>query len=245
MTALISATPISTSRIPPPMDTSALRPSITVRPSAISTAPTTTMSRPTTNPPQGGLGERHVIAQRGHRRDPGGPDGGQDRGDRGHHQADAVGPRDRGPGDRELGPAEVEAELAEQPAQPEREQVADAEPDGGADEAHGERLGDHRPVDLPAGGAQGAEQRELAAALRDQDRERVDDQEDADHQRDPGEDQQERLEEAEDLVERLLVVGDVLVTGLGANARGQHRLCGVGELSCCETPSAALREIEV
>ena len=49
------------------------------------------------------------------------------------------------------------------------------------------------------GRAEGAQQGELAAALRDQDRERVDDQEGADDQRDAGEDQQERAQEPDRL----------------------------------------------
>ena len=43
--------------------------------------------------------------------------------------------------------------------------------------AEHERLEQHRPGDLPLGGAQGPQQRELAAALGDQDREGVDDEE--------------------------------------------------------------------
>ena len=76
-----------------------------------------------------------------------------------------------------VGPAQVQPEHAEEPAQPEREQVADAQTDRRPDQPHGRRLEQHRPVDLPARGAHGAQQRELPAALGDQDREGVDDDE--------------------------------------------------------------------
>ncbi len=70
------------------------------------------------------------------------------------------------------------------------------EAEGGAEDAEDERLELHRPRDLALGGAERAQQGELAAALGDQDRERVDDEERPDDQGDAGEDQQERGDEA-------------------------------------------------
>ena len=56
---------------------------------------------------------------------------------------------------------------------------------------------DDRAHDLGARGAERAQQAELARALGDRDRERVEDDERADEQRDVGENQQERAQEAE------------------------------------------------
>ncbi len=71
-----------------------------------------------------------------------------------------------------------------------------------------ERLDQHRAQHLPARGAEHAQQRELLRALRDGDRERVEDQEAADQQRDAGEHEQRRADEAER-------VGEVLRLLLG------------------------------
>ena len=54
-------------------------------------------------------------------------------------------------------------------------------------------LDQHRADDLPAPRAERGHQRQLTGALRDQDRERVEDQEDADQQRQPGEAEQHDL----------------------------------------------------
>ena len=108
--------------------------------------------------------------------------------------------RDDGPRreDQRL-PGQVEAELPEQQPQHHRQQHAEPEADRGAEQPEHERLQLHRPGHLAPRGTEGAQQRELAAALRDQDRERVDDEERADDQRDAGEDQQERGDEADRL----------------------------------------------
>ncbi len=70
-----------------------------------------------------------------------------------------------------------------------------------------ERLDDHRPEDLAARGADGSHRRELARALRDRDRERVEDDERADEERDAGEGEQEVLDEVRELADLVLVLG--------------------------------------
>ena len=128
----------------------------------------------------------------------------------------------RGREDQRLA-GEVETEVREQRADAHREQHAEAEAEGRAEHAEHERLELHRPHHLPLGRAEGAQQRELAAALGDQDREGVDDQERADDQGDAREDQQERGQERD----RLQQVGGGLVgrvvAGDGLDAVGQHR----------------------
>ena len=91
-------------------------------------------------------------------------------------------------------------------AKPERQ------PDGRADQADDQRLEQHRPGDLRLGRAQRPEQGQFPGALRDDDREGVEDQEGADDQRDRGEHQQERGDERQSLLQLVLVLGgDLLV----------------------------------
>ena len=75
-------------------------------------------------------------------------------------------------------------------------------------DADHERLDNDRPEDLAAGGAQRAQRRELAHPLSDRDRERVRDHERADEERDPGECQQDVLEERDE-AQVLLVLLDL------------------------------------
>ena len=83
---------------------------------------------------------------------------------------------------------DVEAERAEQRLEPDGEADARDEADGRRDEADEHRLEQHRAEHLALPGADGAQQRELAAALGDDDREGVEDDERADEQRDDAED---------------------------------------------------------
>ena len=155
------------------------------------------------------LGQRDVVAQRLHRRDPGGAAGRQPRGRHGDDHADDVaGQHGAGPEDQRL-PGQVESEVGEQRTDAHREQHAEAEAERRPDDTDHERLEQHRSGDLPLRRAQRPQERQLAAALGDQDRERVDDQERADHQRDAGEDEQEGTQEAD----RLEQVGGRLVGG--------------------------------
>ena len=75
--------------------------------------------------------------------------------------------------------------------QRQRQTGAGRQADRRPDDADADRLADHRAGDLLARGADGAQQRQLPGALRDQHRERVEDDEAADEDRDQREDQQE------------------------------------------------------
>jgi hypothetical protein len=197
------------------------------------------------------LGVHHVVAHGGDRRHPRRPPGGDVRRDHGHHDAHDVGDDDR-PRQQHQAAGQL------QPERPEHglEQLRDAQPqqqaERGADDADDERLEQHRPRHLPAAGAERPEQRHLLRALRHQDRERVEDEEHADEQRDRGEHQEERVEEAEPLLDgrcRLLVdVGagqrlevvrqhraDLVADLLGAGAVGRrHRDAVVGVVAADE-----------
>ena len=102
-----------------------------------------------------------------------------------------------------------------------------------------ERLDHHRGDDLAAVGAEGAQHRELAGALGDRDREGVEDQERGDEQGDAREDQQRRLEDADELADVVLLVLGVLLAGLDLDA-GR---AGPPEIRCASssgsTPSSA------
>ena len=99
----------------------------------------------------------------------------------------------------------------------EPEADAETEPTRPTTTASPRTLRDH----LAAGGADRPQQGELAGALPDQHRERVDDDERADEQGDPGEDQQERREEAEPLSTEVSVSS--------VDGRPGHRLGGRGQ----------------
>ncbi len=79
---------------------------------------------------------------------------------------------------------------------------AGGEADGRGDEPDDDGLEQHRPEHLTAAGTDGPHQRHLLAALGDEDREGVVDDERADEQGDDGEDQQEGVEEAHALLDR-------------------------------------------
>ena len=178
---------------------------------------------------QRGLGQRHVVSQCGDGRDPRGPPRGEVRRHDGHHQAHGV-RRDHGARLQEEGrTAQVEPERSEQCLQTAGQQVAEAQAQRRADQTDEHRLHEHGDVDLPAGCAERAQQRELPRALRHQDRERVDDEVRAHHQGDRREHQQERVQEAQDLVEPRLVLLHQRVAGAGHDAGGQHPLCGIAQ----------------
>ncbi len=170
---------------------------------------------------QGLLRQRDVVAHRLDRRDPGGTPCREPRGGDRHDQPHGVRGHDGAGREHQRLTGQVQPEAAEQRPDAEREQHPEAEADGRADQADHGRLEQHRPRHLAGGGAERPEQGQLAAALGDQDRERVDDQERPDHQGDPGEDQQEGLDEPD----RLLQLRGGLVRGLVAG----HRLVPVGK----------------
>ena len=145
------------------------------------------------------LWHRDVVAQRLDRRDPAGPPTRQVRREGRHDHAHGVGHDRRTWLEHETAAGQVEAELGEDRLQPLGEAESEREAHRRPDEADHQRLKQHRPCHLPAARAERTEQRQLAAALGDQDRERVDDQEGADEQRDRREHQQKRRDEAERL----------------------------------------------
>ena len=111
-----------------------------------------------------------------------------------------------------------------------------------ASHSHQERLHDHVPEHLAAGGAEGSERRELARALRDRDRERVRDHERADEERDAAEREQELLEEGDEAarVRRVLHGLRCARPHLGARRQDRCRTCATS--ACGDTPAfAAIR----
>ena len=161
------------------------------------------------------------IGDRRDRRDPGGPERGMER--RGHRDAEAddEGRHDRPPDDDEAGVGDGEADRGKDVEQHAREPDAETQPDERAEEADDERLGEDGPDDLRAGTADRTQEAELAGPLRDEDRERVEDDEAADEQPDAGEAEERGVQEAEHLFDRL--------RGLGHDLRGAQNL-DVGDL---------------
>ncbi len=84
-----------------------------------------------------------------------------------------------------------------------------------------ERLDDDGGEDLAGGGAERPQHPELAGALGDGDRERVEDQEGPDEDGDPGEDQQGGGQEAEAVLDVRRLLGGVLGAGLRLRRRRQ------------------------
>ncbi len=78
----------------------------------------------------------------------------------------------------------VKPDRVEQLEEAGREREPEEEPDQRGDHTHHERLHDDGPAHLPARRAERSQRRELPRALRDRDRERVDDHEGADEERD-------------------------------------------------------------
>ena len=203
ITGLAAVTPSSTASTPAPTHQPVCGTAPTNSPTSASGTPAAISAMPEQQPAAyGRLRQGDVVAERLHRRDPAGAAGRQP--GRDHRHDDAGGVRRDGGARREdqrlLG--EVEADGRDQRPQPHREHDAEPEPEGRADRADRERLELDRPDHLPLGRAEGAEQGELAAALGDQDREGVDDDVAAHHQRDGREDQQERGEEVDALEQR-------------------------------------------
>jgi hypothetical protein len=124
-----------------------------------------------------------------------------------HHDADEQAPKDdrRRQADRRR--RNLATALAEQPLDDARDQQAEEEPDDRRECADDQPLDHDRTEYLPPGRADRPERRELAHALRDRDRERVEDDERADEERDAREGEQEvadELRERRDVVRLLL-----------------------------------------
>ncbi len=142
--------------------------------------------------------------------------------------------RDRGAGDERdddrarlddrTAVGEVGAEGLEQLIEPRRHADSEQQAERRAAEAEQQALRDDASDQLAARRAERAQQAELARALRDRDRERVEDDERADEEGDVGEDQEERPDEAELAFEIRGLVRGLLGRGAGREAARQDRL---------------------
>ena len=112
---------------------------------------------------------------------------------------------DRAGLEREAVVRQREADGVEELEEALAEGEAEEEADDRRDQADHERLEDDRAQHLSPRGAERAQGRELAGALRDRDRERVGDHERADEERNAREREQERLQEADEAVRVLRV----------------------------------------
>ena len=108
-----------------------------------------------------------------------------------------------------------------------RQRDAAEQPQHGADHPEQQAFVDDRLHDLPARAAERAQQPELARALGDGDREGVEDDERAHHERDVGEHQQEGAQEAEVVFQVGGVLGRLLCAGAHVDrVRAARRGCG-------------------
>ncbi len=82
--------------------------------------------------------------------------------------------------------------------EPERDEDADAETEDRRQDAHDQRLAEHRPGDLPRAGPDGPQQGQLLHPLAHDDRERVADEEGGHEQGDAGEAEQDVAERVDD-----------------------------------------------
>jgi hypothetical protein len=125
-----------------------------------------------------------------------------------HQDPERVAPRDRA-ARQDQAAVQREPEAGEEGSQG----GGDAEPaeqsQGRTGEAQDQRLGQHRAGHLPAAGAQRPQQRELPGSLGDQHGERVQDDERADEQGDPGEGRQQHGDERQPVLQ-----GGCLLVGL-------------------------------
>ena len=181
-------------------------------------------------PPQTALGEGHVVAHGRDRGNAAGPSRGQVGGGERDEHADDEADDDRAGLEHQRVLAEVEAEPPEDRLDPDGEQHAEADAEGRPDESHHAGLEQHRARHLAPAGADRAQQGELAAALGDEDREGVDDEEGAHRQGDAREHEEEGRDERQRLVDASGGAGGGVVTGRGLGVRRQHRGDGVAQL---------------
>ena len=210
---LSTATPRKTSSAPMPTQR---MPASASRPAAMLAMPKPrTAAADQSAATQGRLGQGDVVAQRRDRRDLGGPTGRADRRHDGDDDADQEGPHHRVGLQDQTARRDVTDERADDSPKADGQEHTEPEAEYRAEEADGGRLGDDRTVHLAAARPERAQQSELAAALRDQHRERVEDDERADEDRDDGEDEQEDAEE-------LQLVLDVARVGSRKRFAGQR-----------------------
>ena len=157
------------------------------------------------------LARRRIgVAQRGHRGDLRRPPRRQEAGDQRDERADEQRHDRRARLEHRARLGQLEVDRAEHGVEPRREAEAGGEADDRRAEPEGERLDHHRAEHLAARGADHAQHRELARALGDGDRERVEDRERAHEDRHAAEHEQDGPDDPDELlqaVEREAVVG--------------------------------------
>ena len=152
------------------------------------------------------------------RRPHGRPHRGDQRDERARQDRDDGRPRTEDGG----GLRQLELDSPEEGGQPLREQDAEAEADGGGDEAEHRAFEHDRAEHLAARGAERPQGRELLRPLCDRDRERVEDDERADEERDPAEGEQEVADEGDELADAFTVRLRLLGAGLHLGRVGQR-----------------------
>ena len=171
------------------------------------------------------LRQLRALADGRDRRDARRADRGEEPGDHGDERPDEERDDDRPRREDRVRVGQPEPERAgTAPRAPWRARRPRASPMSGREEPDHERLEQHRPQHLTPRGAEGPERRELPRALRDGDRERVEDHERADEERDPGEGEQEVAEEGRELADLVLGVLRLLHAGLHLGVGRQERL---------------------
>ena len=217
----MTATDSSTAAAPMPTNSSGLGP-MSPSPSPISVAPPRRRMPPQTLR-DSDRSERSLrgLRQRRDRRDLGRPQRGDERRQHGDDDADDERGDDRAEGQRWCGVAHRE-HAADQTQQCRRQPESGDQADERRDEPHDDRFEHGGSEHLASTGADGPQQRGLAGALGDDDRERVVDDEDRDEQRDVAEHRHERAEDVDES-------GDALLALLGERVAGQHLLAGEGE----------------
>ncbi len=175
--------------------------------------------------PHAGDDPRRDLESLAHRRqwgDARGAQRGREAGEHGDDDADEQRDDDRSRLEHGAAVGQVGAERLEQLIERRREPDPGEQPEHGSDDAEQQAFGDDLAHDLRARGAECPQQAELAGPLRDGDRERVEDDERADDERDVGEDEQERAQEAEVFFQVGGVLGGLLRAGAHVDGARQH-----------------------
>ena len=169
------------------------------------------------------LGQRRALTHRRDRLHTRRPERGPEARDEGDEDADEQRDDHRPRREHEAAVRQREADGVEELEQALRQQKAEEQPDDRGERADDERLDDDRAQHLAPAGAERAQRRELARALRDRDRQRVRDHEAADEERDPAEREQEAAQEGDEGVRVLRVLLRLLLTRPRLRVRREHR----------------------
>ncbi len=151
-------------------------------------------------------------------------EGREDAGDQRHGDSQQQRDDDRSRAEDEAAVRQREPNRVEQLEQSRREREAEEQPDDRRYRAHHERLDDDGEAHLPPRCAERPERRELTRALRDRDREGVEDDEGADEERDHAKREQEVAQKRDELIGVLRVLGGLLGAGSNLRTVGQDRV---------------------